>query len=146
MRIAHQDQYSHDTRVTRQIFTPSDAGARQQVVSKLIQLRRSEDTLAWKILRSPARLIVDRHVSDSSPQPSNGPYALATAEWSSLAKRTRDVIVCDFSLISSSISTRALGNLTRRCFGEEGFMREGGREGGRERTRSWKIHILTYYS
>lgn len=35
MRIAHQNRYKRDTRVTRQIFTQSDAGA-EQVVHQLI--------------------------------------------------------------------------------------------------------------
>lgn len=51
MRIAHQNRYIRDTRVTRQIFTPSDAGARQ-VVSQLIQLRRNENMLTWKMFHS----------------------------------------------------------------------------------------------
>lgn len=60
MRIAHQYRYSRDTRVTRQIFTPSDAGA-GQVVRQLIL--RFDEAIARSREKSFAvrRLIVDRY-------------------------------------------------------------------------------------
>lgn len=61
MRIAHQDRYSRDTGVTRQIFTPSDAGA-GQVVHQLIP--RFDEAMARSREKSFAvrRLIVNRYV------------------------------------------------------------------------------------
>lgn len=67
MRIAHQARYSRDTRVTRQIFTSSDAGARQVVSQLISRFGEARATLTCEKCPPAIRhLIVDGYARDPS--------------------------------------------------------------------------------